>query len=83
MVRNQSTAMARPYWLRSSLKPILTGGIIMKNESMYLVYYKDMSSSVIVMDIELAEVTAELPTVGDIVYIGKASNAFKSGDVIC
>jgi hypothetical protein len=55
----------------------------MKNESMYLVYYKDMSSSVIVMDIELAEVTAELPTVGDIVYIGKASNAFKSGDVIC
>ena len=82
MVRNQSTAMARPYWLRPGLTISISGGN-MKNESMYLVYYKDMSSSVIVMDIELAEVTAELPTVGDIVYIGKASNAFKSGDVIC
>jgi len=59
------------------------GSTRMKNESMYLVYYTDMSSSVIVMDIALTEVTIALPTVQSVVYIGKASNAYKSGDVIC
>lgn len=55
----------------------------MKNENMYLVYYTDTSSSVIVMDDALTEVTVALPTVQSVVYIGKASNAYKSGDVIC
>ena len=55
----------------------------MKNENMYLVYYTDTSSSVIVMDDALTEVTVALPTVQSVVYIGKASNVYKSGDVIC
>mgnify|MGYP003625896654 CR=1 FL=1 len=54
----------------------------MKNENMYLITYGDYSKSVVVMDEDLYNKTYDGSNVIGVVYIGKASNVYTSGDVI-
>ena len=50
--------------------------------NLFIVGYSDHSKRILVMNAELFEEVRSSSEVISVVYIGKASNAYKSGDVI-